>query len=292
MKLDRLQRWNRFVSRRLRPYRMAGLQWLRPGGVLPDFLIIGAMKSGTTTLFNTLTQHPGFIAPVVKEVQFFNNPRNFKRGEGWYRAHFPTARKIQSQAERLGYRPLSAEATPAMSNPLYAVNAARLVPQARLIVSLRNPVDRAWSHYQHMRRHPIPERNDFAQAIQNDLAWRRQGLQLTADSPRHLFSKLVKRSYVQRGYYVEQLEHWLRFFPRRQFLILDFEQWKRDPPAAARRISRFVGLPGHPFQARKFNAGGYREAMPADCRALLEAHYRPFNRRLFKLLGEDWGWST
>jgi hypothetical protein len=285
------------VERRLRFHGMGLVKHLRPGGVLPDLLVIGAMKAGTTTLFDLLCEHPGFVPPRAKEIHFFSMPRNFGRGEAWYRAHFPTARAMARAAERLGYAPATGEATPTMSTPMYAGNAARIVPGARLVVTLRDPVERAWSHYQHMRRHAFPERLDFAAAIDADLARYARGLRLTPDNFRRQAPALVKRGYVQRGHYAEQLEHWLRFFPRERMLVLNFDRWKRDPARAADAIARFVGLPPHAFSNRRANVGGYDRTVPADCRERLAAHYRPHNRRLYELLGDDWksedgGWPA
>lgn len=280
------------LLRRLRPRGMEIYKFFHRDGALPEVIVIGAMKAGTTTLFEMLCEHPGFLPPIAKEIQFFNNPRNFARGVGWYRAHFPSTASLDSRSRRLGYRAITGEATPAMSVPMYARNAARVVPNARMVVSLRNPVERAYSHYQHMRRHPLPERSDFATAIERDLEWHRQGLMLTPENHRKLASRLIKRSYVQRGHYAEQIEHWLRFFPRKQFLFLNFDQWIRDPADSLNRIVRFAGLPEHDFSPRRANSGHYTRAMPRQCRELLTEHYRSHNRRLFELLGEDWGWPS
>lgn len=290
MKVSRLRKLPVLLKRRMRPRAMELVKWFGVDRVLPDLLIIGAMKSGTTTLFQMLSEHPGFMPPSTKEIQFFNNPRNFDRGPAWYRAHFPSRRKMLRRSEQLGYRAATGEATPSMHIPMYAENAARIVPNARLVVSLRDPVERAWSHYQHMRRHFRPERNGFAGAIEQDLEWYRQGLELTTENHARLAPKLVNRNYVQRGHYADQIEHWLRFFPRRQFLFLNFDAWKRAPGETVNDIARFTGLPVHDFRERRANAGGYAGAMPESCRQLLVEHYRPHNRRLFELLGEDWGW--
>jgi hypothetical protein len=104
--------------------------------------------------------------------------------------------------------------------------------------------------------------------------------------------KLVKRGYVHRGHYAEQIEHWLAFFPRERFVFLNFDDWKRDPGLAADAIARHAGLPAYPFGDHRANVGGYIEPMPEDCRERLIAHYRPHNRRLFELLCEDWGWPA
>ncbi len=280
------------AQRRLRIYRMAAKARVAPGGVLPDFLIIGAMKSGTTTLFRLLAQHEGVAEPAAKEVQYFNQPDNYARGEAWYRAHFPSSMAMKAKSAELGYRAVTGEATPAMSAPSYARNAAGLIPDARLIVSLRDPVERAWSHYQHMRRHAIPDRASFSEAIDREFAWLQRGDRLTEDNYREVAPRLHRLGYINRGHYAEQLEHWFRHFPRNQFLILNFEQWTRDPETTASRIAEHVGLPPHRLPMTRANTGGYASRMPQECRHTLTEHFRPWNRRLFELLEEDWGWPS
>lgn len=266
------------------------LQYVYPRGALPDFLIIGAMKCGTTTLFDMLTQHPGFLPPVIKEIQYLNNPTVYRRGERWYRAHFPAEKTLERRGLALGYRPVTGEATPSMSSPMYAENAARLVPDARLVVTLRNPVDRAYSHYQHMLHHARPERLGFREALERERALLDAGCTITPDSFREQAPALLKFGYLNRGRYALELEHWLRYFPREQFLFLNFDTWKHRPEAAAARVARHVGLPQHRFRKVQANRGNYWQALPEDCRAWLTDYYRPWNRRLYALLGEDWGW--
>ena len=267
-------------------------QYLMPPGVLPDFLIIGAMKCGTTTLFEMMSSHPGVEAPVTKEIQFFSQPKNYARGERWYRAHFPSERRIHERAEVLGYRPQTGEATPAMSVPMHAENAVALVPSARLIVTLRDPVERAYSHFQHMRHHAIPERRSFFEALQAEQQLLKNGVTVNAENFSRTRQPLVKFGYLNRGRYALELEHWLRHFTREQMLIINFDAWKHEPEQAAAQVTEFLGLPSHDYQARRSNRGVYPEPMPANCREFLTEYYRPWNRRLFELLGEDWGWPS
>jgi hypothetical protein len=230
------------------------------------------------------------LPPYRKEAQFFNLPTAYARGEAWYRAHFPTEDELRSAARSLGYRPVTGEATPAMSAPAYARNAARHVAHAKLIVSLRNPVDRAWSHYQHYRRHPYPDHRSFEKALEQELQLLESGVELTEDNLDELGPALQRHGYIRRGQYAEQLEQWFAYFPRRQFLFLNFDSWTREPERAAERIVEHIGLPKFSFVAERANAGRYRSSMPASCRSLLTEHFRPWNRRLFELLELDWGW--
>src|SRR5215208_8528317 len=107
---------------------------LRP---LPDFLILGAQKAGTTALYAYLRWHPQITGPSFKEVSFFD--RHYARGERWYRAHLPMRRSS-----------IVGEASPSyLFHPLAPERVAQMLPNARLVALLRNPVDRAFSHYQH-----------------------------------------------------------------------------------------------------------------------------------------------
>lgn len=292
--MKRLRRRTRSIvkllERRSLPYRVALSSRLREPGVLPDFLIIGAMKSGTSTLFAMLCQHPGVLRPAAKELHYFSNPRNYRRGEAWYRGCFPPPSALAASERALGYRPVTGEATPAMSLPEYAERAARLLPEARLVVTLRNPVDRAYSHYQHMALAAIPDRRAFEDALEQEVALLEQGLQITQDSTRSHRRRLHNYGYLNRGHYVEHLAHWLRHYPRERLLILNFDTWRNDARSAATRAAQFLGLPSHDYAAVRANEGAYREPMAPATREWLTEHYRPYNRRLFELLGEDWGW--
>jgi len=112
---------------------------------LPDFLVIGAQRSGTTTLFYDLCRHPQVAGSPVKEVHFFDH--HFSRGVGWYRSFFPPT-AAQERARRRGGELLGGEATPNyLFHPAAPERAAETVPHVRLIAILRDPVDRAYSHY-------------------------------------------------------------------------------------------------------------------------------------------------
>tara|TARA_B100001540_G_scaffold299072_2_gene303170 strand:+ start:780 stop:1688 length:909 start_codon:yes stop_codon:yes gene_type:complete len=257
--------------------------------VLPDFLIVGAMKSGTTSLFHYLTQHPGFCPPSTKEVHFLDNPTFYRFGESWYRSHFPTRSHMQGLEQQLGYRPVTGEATPSMVSELYAINAARHVPDARLVMVLRNPVDRAYSHYHHMRRSFFGEPLSFWDAL--DAEARR----IDADRKRKggATRRFKRYSYARRGMYIDQIEHWLQYFPRERLQIFSYEQLVNSPNEVCNQLCAHIGLPPMSFETdEKRNTGHYSEPMEERCRERLTELYRPYNRRLFTFLGEDWGWPS
>ncbi|HEU4753558.1 MAG TPA: sulfotransferase domain-containing protein [Armatimonadota bacterium] len=257
--------------------------------LLPDFLIIGAQKGGTTSLYEYLAAHPCVGPAAIKEVHFFD--LKWDRGVSWYRAQFPTAQEKRRAEQATGQPFLTGEATPYyLYHPPAAERAFSVVPAARLIVMLRNPADRAYSHYQHERR-AGREPLSFEEALEREVE--RLAEEPEAMTGRAEFSSGRRRhSYLARGRYAEQLERWLARFPREQLLILNSERFYADPAAATEQACRFLGLPP-PAQAEypRHNPGSYRGGMePATRRRLLD-HFAPENERLFRLLGERYDWD-
>lgn len=250
---------------------------------LPDFLVIGAQKSGTTSLFDHLAQHPRIRPSATKEIHYFD--REYGRGERWYRGHFA----LQRQAHRSGL--VTGEATPAyLVFPPAAARAHQLVPRARLVAVVRDPVDRAYSHYQHEVAKGF-EHHSFEEA----LAREPQRLEAPSDrrpaGPESLSHALEHHSYLTRGQYAEQLERWLEHFPPEQLLVLAAEELYRDPPAAVARVVDHLGLPPHPTGSRVARNTRSYAPMASTTRRLLERHYAPHNERLFRLLGTTFDWS-
>lgn len=260
---------------------------------LPDFLIVGAMKCGTTSLFNYLIDHPGVIPPRKKEVHYFHSPRNRKYGDNWYRAHFPSQSAIRKLSRQLGYRAITGEATPAMVSNLYALSAGALLPDAKLIMILRNPTDRAYSHYQHQRRRFLNENLPFWEALQAEDARIAHDIDLNNTEPDKVSSAIKRFSYKHRGKYIDQIHRWLSYYPREQLLILNYQDLKVAPDQLFEQVCRFLELPDHKFNTdQRFNVGGYKDPMDDRCKQYLDDYFRPYNRRLFDFLGEDWGWPV
>lgn len=234
---------------------------LRP---LPDFLIVGAQKAGTTSLFYYLDSHPSIAGARPKEVHYFT--RHYQRGESWYRKHFALRR-----------RALAFEATPAyLAVPEVAQRIHRDLPGVRLIVILREPVSRAWSHYKHNLRKGRETRS-FEVAVQADVdAWEREGLPFDYDDSRLAFA------YVRRSIYSEQIQHYLRLFP--DLLLLRAKDLFVNTQATLDQVTDFLGV--HRFRlqdAQAANAGTYDDACPI--RRELTQFFRPHNERLTRILG-------
>jgi hypothetical protein len=251
---------------------------MRQDRSLPDAVIIGAQKCGTSSLHHYLTQHPGVISPLRKEVHYFDV--NFKLGEAWYRAHFG----------RRGEPGLNFDASPYyLFHPLVAERMHELLPQAKLIVLLRDPVRRAYSQYWH-ERDKGRERLSFEDALKAepervDEAHRRLASGEIGASREHQI-----HSYVARGRYAEQLERWLKLYPREQLLVLRFEDLVKDPLAVLNQALAYLRLP--PMQEARLEARYTRSYPPMNPETgeRLREYFAPENRRLEALLGRPMGW--
>jgi hypothetical protein len=260
-----------------------------PMRLLPDFVIIGAQKCGTTTLYQHLAEHPNVLPASRKEVHFFDG--RFGRGLNWYRGHFATraARRIREWRREAPL--LTGEASPLyLFHPHAARRLKAVLPGAKLIVVLRNPVDRAYSHYQRELRGGF-EQLTFEEAIE------REEERLRGERERMLADEFYRSynyahySYKARGRYAEQLRAWFELFSREQFLILSNAELGRDPRATFERVHAFLGLPAwHPPEYTHHNAARYGKMNPATRARLLE-YFRPHNRQLAELLGREFDWE-
>ena len=246
---------------------------LRDDRALPDVMIIGAMKSGTSSLHDYLTQHPGVIAPLRKEVHYFDV--HFDQGERWYRANFG----------RLDQPGLNLDSSPYyLAHPLAPQRAGSLVPGAKLIVLLRDPVRRAYSHYWH-------ERDKRRETLSFEAAIAAEPERLGDDEQRLARGEIRSSrahqhfGYLARGRYAEQLERWWQVYPRGQTLVLRFEDLARDPMGALGHTLDFLGLPR--VERVRLGARNARKYPPMDPTTAerLRAYFAPHEARLQALLG-------
>lgn len=268
--------------------------WARPTArfrLLPDFLIIGAQRAGTTSLYRYLVQHPA-VLPVVltKGVHYFDTA--FEKGVLWYRAHFPLEAHAALLARRLGVAVKTGEGSPYyVFHPLAAERIARTVPDVKLILLLRDPVERAYSHYQHevargFEHLPLRE---ALEAEEERLAGERERMMT---DPQYQSFAYQHHSYVARGRYLEQILRWRELFPREQLLILISEEFFADPAATMARVLAFLDLPPwRPPAFARFNAGRY-PPMEEAVRRHLEHLFRGPNEELARYLGRSLPWSA
>jgi hypothetical protein len=255
---------------------------------LPDLLVIGAQRGGTSSLYRYLGRHPDVVPSVRKETEYFS--RRYDRGELWYRGHFPLRRSG-----------LTFEATPDyLFHPRAADRAAATVGDARIVVLLRDPVERAISHWQHMTRLGF-EQGTFAQALAAESDRIDEGLAAVRAGTPIDEGPMLRFSYRARGCYDEQLPAWLDRYPRERILVLRSESLFADPASTMAELERFAGLrPGPATSFRNWSAPSAtdRNARPtptvqaSDGDALdeLRSFFAPHNARLAELLDSEPWW--
>lgn len=252
----------------------------------PDFLIIGAQKGGTTSLYSILAQHPAVDEAWKKEIHFFD--LRYRRGLPWYLAHFPTRRSRRRSAAG---RRFSGEATPYyLFHPHVPRRVRQTFPAVRLVALLRDPVARAYSHYNHLVRLGH-EHLSFEDAVRTESERTVGEMDHLLRDEWHYSEPLRNYSYLARGHYAEQLERWWEYFPREQLLVVKSEDFYQRPREWFPRILEHLGLPAWtPDAFREYNAGRYPEMSPALKRWLAD-YFEPHNARLYELLDNSWRWD-
>ena len=197
---------------------------------LPNFMCIGAAKSGTTTLYDTLRQHANIFAPSFKEPHFFDTPSIYCHGLKWYEKTY--FKKVRQEKVVMDITP----------SYLYEKRAAKRIyndlgKDVKFIVLLRNPIDRAYSHYLHSKRDEN-ESDDFLIALKKEKN-RIKDAQMNND-----YLTELRCSYISQGRYYTMLKNYLEYFPIEQFLILHLEEeFIANRTQSMHRIFSFLGVP-------------------------------------------------
>lgn len=235
------------------------------------FVIAGTQKGGTTALASYLYEHAEIGMPGVKEVHFFDKEENFAGDEADY-ARYHANFKPAVRSRVLG------DATPIY---MYWEPAPQRIrqynPAMKLIMLLRNPVTRAYSHWNMERargRDPLP----FEQAIRTEVERCREALPL----------QHRQFSYVDRGRYSDQIQRIWRLFPPGQTLVLKSEELLRAPQAALARITDFLGVARFPpVEPRRVHARPYQSPMSDEARNYLREVFASEVRNLEQTFGWD-----
>ena len=239
---------------------------------LPDFLGLGTQKGGTSTLQALLKTHPRVFLPARKEVHYFS--LHADQPTQWYAEHYRNAKPLQCWGDITPFY---------LFHPDAPERIHTVLPKARLIVLLRDPVERALSQYFHSLRlgfETLP--------LEDALAAEEE--RLSTGKLQHL----QEHSYVSRSRYLEQLDRYLELFPGRQLLVLQSETLFADPTATWRQIEAFLDLPQAPCPAAapKANAGqGEARAVTAGIRRDLRRQLEATALGVRERFGFGWDWA-
>ena len=256
----------------------------------PTYLIIGTQKGGTTSLYNYLINHPKIYPALHKEIHYFD--LYFKKPIHWYIAHFPIdSNKINISCNENRFK-ITGEATPYyLFHPLVPQRVAEIFPEMKLICMLRNPIDRAYSHFNHNKRKGR-EKRDFQKAIHMEM-----------ESMPEITEKILKKylyysyehrhySYLTRGIYIDQLNRWFMKFEKKNILIIKSEDFFNNTIEVMNKIFLFLGIDKyHIMNYKPFNKQKYESEMNQKIRQQLYEFYRPHNEKLYESLGTDFKWK-
>ena len=256
---------------------------------LPDFYIIGAAKCGTTSLYQYLIRHPSVNPGIGKELHYFEEL--YYRGENWYRACFPF--QFQKFFSKLTHDEImiSGDSTPRyIDHPLVPNRINKLTPNAKFIVMLRNPIDRAFSHYNMNIKHKY-EKLSFEDAIKNEPDRIKSELDEMKKTGKVSY-KYYLYAYLDRGIYVKRLKQWMEIFPKENFFIIQSEDFFKDPSVYYNKTLEFLNL--SKYELDKYGThmeGRYNDTqIESKTREKLESFFKPHNDELNSFLKRDFHW--
>ena len=259
--------------------------------VLPDFYIIGGQKCGTTSLFMYLIGHPSIHSTAVKDIRFFD--KYFEKGISWYKIFFPfTLQKIFS--EKIYRRNfLTCDATERyLDHPHAPHRIKEITPNAKFIVLLRNPIDRAYSQFTRVSG-TGRDQLTFENAIEKEDERTNTDYKKMLENNMYWGADYFRLSYLSRGIYVDKLKRWMEVFPKERFLIIQSEEFFKDTSRIYKEVLEFLNLPNQELpEYKQIGKAKYKQPkMNPETRKKLVEYFKPHNERLYEFLGRRFDWD-
>jgi hypothetical protein len=257
--------------------------------MLPAFLIVGAQRSGTTTMYRALSQHPAVLKAVLhKGVHYFDVA--YVHGLSWYQAHFPLRARARRIERATGVAPLTFESSPYyMFHPLAGERIARDLPGVKLLVLLRDPVARAHSAHAHELARGY-ETEPFERALELEDARLEGELERIISDPCYVSHSHRHHAYRARGQYIEQLERLQALFGSERIHVVDSGDFFATPKRVYDAVLEFLELPHRGYPRFEPHNARPRSPMPESVRGMLDFHFQPYDARLAAWLGHDLSW--
>lgn len=275
----------------------------------PNFIIIGGAKCGTTSLYAYLMEHPNILPASIKEVNFFQYTTNSKTS--FYRTHFPIKQQNLITGEA---------STQYLVHQLVPKRIHNLLPSVKLILLLRDPVERAYSEFNYMINLGAQISTNFEDAIESEL----KRINIEKEHPEFVIENYNYFqpcfSYLRHGIYINHISNWLKYFPKEQLLILNTKDLSNNFDNLMDKTFDFLNLPKYkikntikknkiekirPISGNErniykntgsktqtlFNVQNYSEMKP-ETKTRLRDFFKPYNKELFETIGEkfDWGY--
>ena len=254
--------------------------------VIPDFLVIGAKRCGTTSLYQHLPEHPCISKSPHDNMGFFND--NFHLGVNWYKSFFPTTFTRKKIKSKFGNFLAFDVTTKYMEEESTANNVYQTKPNMKIIIILRNPVDRAYSQY-HLSVRQTAERRSFEDVVEENMN------RLNKESHEHYKIKpkfsAKEDNYLKKGLYALQLRYWLKIFPRENILIVSTEEFESNQQIIYNKIFEFLNISKFEVKNTKKMEKGNYPPRKSETRNLLLDYFRSHNHELFELINIKFDWD-
>jgi len=248
--------------------------------VLPDFIIAGTVRSGTTSLYYNICEHPSVLSADYDEIGFFD--RNYHLGVNWYRSMFPTQKHMKEIKTKTG-NSITGEDTPFY---FWRKDSAKrifnLLPNCKIIIILRNPIDRAYSNYQLGKRTGW-ENLSFEETIEIEKKQLKNGLIPSQ------FDDL--RSYLIKSIYSYQIKYWLDIFPKNQLKIISTEELSKNVKNTMSDLFKFLEISDYEIIKGQEKKSEIYPEMIQDTRNELKSVFKDYNEELFKLINKRFEWN-
>jgi len=258
--------------------------------ILPDFIILGAEKGGTSSLYRYLIQHPFINSSVTKEINYFN--KYYDRGLNWYRVCFPFkfhkffAKNLQKKNFLTGEASVRY-----FDHPHAPERIKQLIPNVKFIILLRNPIDRAYSQHSMVVRGGN-EKLTFEQAIEDEKDLTSEEYEKMLKDKNYYSDTYFRHAYLNRGIYVDKLKRWMDVFPKEQFLIMHSKDFFANPSKIYQKTLDFLNMPQ--FDLKNYDVKGRvneNPKMDSKLRNQLIEYFKPHNERLYEFLGRNFDWD-
>ena len=259
------------------------------GRMLPGFLIVGAQRCGTTSMYRTLSQHPAVLKAILhKGIHYFDT--GYDHDLAWYQGHFPLLARAALARRATGEIPLTFESSPYyMFHPLAAQRISRDLPKVKLLVLVRDPVERSYSAHAHEIARGY-ETEPFERALElEDERLAGEAERIVAE-PGYQSHSHQHHGYLIRGRYADQLDRLEEAFGRDRIHVVDSGQFFTDPEPVYDSVLKFLGLRHHGYPVFERHNARPRSPMPEKLRARLDEHFRPHDERLAAWLGAPPSW--
>lgn len=249
---------------------------------LPDFLIVGAQKSGTSFLYQNLASHSEVARANFKEIHFFDN--NFEKGINWYRSHFPTTIEMMLRGERI-----TGEASPYyLYHPHAARRIASVLANVKLIILLRDPVDRAISHYSHEVNYTGAEDLPMEEAFDREPERLQGEKEKLKEDPYYRSFNHQHYSYLDRGNYSKQIKRYKDNFKEENIKIIKSGRMFKKPQYVFKKINNFLGIRTETLETKdKVNSSKYDKNKNPETISMLKEYYKEEKKKLSNEFGLD-----